>query len=215
MKLCSYVVRHDGGFSPNPFGGFCTLAACTPNHQGARLKAGDWLMGNSTKQDGQRLVYAMRISEVLPFEEYYADPRFQAKKPRLRGLRSEQCGDNIYHRGPDGAWIQGPNPSHDEQRIAQDTKNPRVFISDHFYYFGSAAPAIPEEFGSLIRERQGIKYTRETALIEAFARWLESRFPPGRLADPAAWGAGDGCGDTKKPPRKPVRKGRTPSGGTC
>ena len=27
-KLFSYVVDHDYGFAPNPFGGFCTLAKC-------------------------------------------------------------------------------------------------------------------------------------------------------------------------------------------
>jgi hypothetical protein len=25
-----YVVKHDGGFAPNPFHGFCTLACCKP-----------------------------------------------------------------------------------------------------------------------------------------------------------------------------------------
>ena len=33
VRLCSYVVKYDTGFAPNPFWGFCTLAACTPNHQ--------------------------------------------------------------------------------------------------------------------------------------------------------------------------------------
>ena len=30
VKLMAYIVRHDSGFSPNPFGGVCTLACCKP-----------------------------------------------------------------------------------------------------------------------------------------------------------------------------------------
>lgn len=41
MRLCSYTVVHGTGFAPNPFGRYCTLAACTPNHQGIKLSQGD------------------------------------------------------------------------------------------------------------------------------------------------------------------------------
>src|SRR2546427_8066988 len=42
MRLCSYTVMFDTGCVPNPFYGCCTLALCTPNHQGVRLDHGDW-----------------------------------------------------------------------------------------------------------------------------------------------------------------------------
>jgi hypothetical protein len=185
MRLCSYVVKKDAGFAPNPFFGYCTLTACTPNHQGIKLKAGDWLMGNSTAARGQRLVYAMRVSEVLPFEDYYADPRFAAKKPRPAGAWQHRSGDNIYHRAPDGDWIQDPNRSHNTVgQLQQDTKYPRVYISDYFFYFGRNAPAIPAEFGSLIRPRQGTQCTEDEPLIGAFVDWLESNYRPGRLGNP-------------------------------
>ena len=32
MKICTYTMTSDTGFAPNPFYGYCTLAACTPNH---------------------------------------------------------------------------------------------------------------------------------------------------------------------------------------
>src|SRR3569833_2727055 len=44
MKLCSYIVREDTGLAPNPFWGTCTLAVCTPNHQGSRIGVGDCVM---------------------------------------------------------------------------------------------------------------------------------------------------------------------------
>lgn len=157
MRLCSYVMRVDAGSAPNPYWGYCTLAFCTPNHQGIRLEPGDWVMANSTVADGQRLVYAMRVSEVLSFDDYYADLRFTRKKPQRDGTWAQRRGDNIYHRGEDGQWIQDPNDAHNTvEQLRQDTKHPRVFVSDHFFYFGRKAPPIPEEFGGLIRGRQGV-----------------------------------------------------------
>src|ERR1035437_4186815 len=44
-KVCFYIMRVDTGFAPNPFHGVCTLAACTPNHQHARLFKGDLIAG--------------------------------------------------------------------------------------------------------------------------------------------------------------------------
>src|SRR5205823_10069139 len=98
MRLCSYVVVGDTGFAPNPFHGYCTLAACTPNHQGLRLEKGDWLLGHDSAKRGQGLVYAMKVSEVLDFDAYYRDTRFQAKIPRFDKTWREACGDNIYYR---------------------------------------------------------------------------------------------------------------------
>ena len=82
MKLYSHVVKHDTGLAPNPFHGFCTSAVCTPSHAKARLKVGDWLIGNSQKKDGHRLVYAMQLCDVLSMNEYFQDSRFQNKKPK-------------------------------------------------------------------------------------------------------------------------------------
>ncbi len=45
MKYCFYRMRHDTGFAPNPYHGYCTLAACTPNHMRAKLEPGDIIVG--------------------------------------------------------------------------------------------------------------------------------------------------------------------------
>lgn len=185
MRLCSYVVRVDKGFAPNPFGGYCTLAACTPNHQGLKLNPGDWLVGNSSLAAGQKLVYAMRVSEVLDFDDYYRDPRFAAKKPRFDLTWREAYGDNIYYRDDDGEWAQAPTRAHEgPEYLKKDTRRPRVFISDHFYYFGENAPSIPAEFTALIRERQGCQCDYPTELVEDFVRWIESTYRPGIRGEP-------------------------------
>jgi Nucleotide modification associated domain 2 len=186
MKLCSYVIVHDGGFAPNPFGRHCTLAACTPNHMGLRLQPGDWLMGNSNIDRGQKLVYAMRVSEVLDFDDYYRDPRFDYKKPRFDRTWREQCGDNIYYRDPNGDWAQAPSVFHVRPGdLEKDTRRPRVFISDHFFYFGENAQPIPAEFTALIRARQGCGCNFSPNLVEGFVQWLEGTFAPGVHGEPA------------------------------
>lgn len=179
MRLCSYVVVHDYGFAPNPFHGYCTLAACTPNHQGLRLDAGDWLLGNSSVATGNRLVYAMRVTEVMDFDRYFREARFAAKKARHEGWQN-QCGDNIYYRDEAGQWRQALAFYHTEAgRLRKDTVHPRVFISDFFFYFGGQAPAVPAEFGSLIRTSQGCRCNHDTGTVAAFVEWLTSTYSPG------------------------------------
>jgi hypothetical protein len=179
MRLCSYVVVKDTGFAPNPFGGYCTLAACTPNRQGIRLDKGDWLVGHSGIAAGQRLVYAMMVSDVLDFDDYYSDSRFASKKPVLNRSWQEAAGDNMYHRGEDGAWIQDLSPFHQTEYVQRDTRNPRVFIAERFYYFGENAPPIPVEFTELIRRGQGCRCNYPADLSKSFVAWIERTYTPG------------------------------------
>ena len=44
MKLYSYIITEDTGFSPNPFWGCCTLADCKPEIR-RNAKVGDWIVG--------------------------------------------------------------------------------------------------------------------------------------------------------------------------
>ena len=188
-KLASYVVTKDAGFAPNPFWGYCTVAACTPNHQRLALGEGDWIVGYGSKERNHELVYAMCVSAVLEFDEYYDDPRFQTKKPRRNGTWQERCGDNIYFMGEDGEYKQaftyyhvGPEYlKNDTRRRGRSQERPRVFVSDHFFYFGEKAPLIPEEYKSesLFPGGRGCRYARDLELAQKFVQWLESEFPLG------------------------------------
>lgn len=185
MRLCSYTVVHDTGFAPNPFAGYCTLAACTPNHQGVRLATGDWLAGHATAAAGHGLIYAMEVSEALDFDAYYADPRFALKKPRFDRTWREACGDNIYHRAADGGWLQDRTLFHaDPAYRAQDTRHSTVFVAERFFYFGAAAPAIPARFRAIIRDRQGCKCSYPADVAAGFVAWLCEAFTPGIRSEP-------------------------------
>ena len=181
MKLCSHVIKHDAGLAPNPFHDYCTTALCTPSHMKAKLIQGDWLIGVSPKKDGNRLVYAMRISERLSMNEYFHDARFESKKPKSDGTACEQCGDNIYYQC--GAeWTRLPSPFHNgRDHLRKDAGCP-VFVAEHFYYFGTRRVAIPNDLKGVIQERHGISYKND--LADKFVAWLEANYEPGILGMP-------------------------------
>jgi hypothetical protein len=78
-RLFSYVVDHDYGFAPNPTGGFCTLAKCKYGSKRRNVvelaQLGDWIAGTGgadlRKSAGHgKLIYAMRVDEIVPLDEY-------------------------------------------------------------------------------------------------------------------------------------------------
>src|SRR5512133_214086 len=96
MRLYTYIVKFDTGFAPNPFHGYCTLACCKPAIRRA-AEPGDWIVGLTTKERGNRLVYAMHVAQKITFDEYWRDKRFAHKVPDLRSDDPERrCGDNVY-----------------------------------------------------------------------------------------------------------------------
>ena len=178
MRIYSHVVTFDTGLAPNPFHGYCTSAVCTPSHMDAKLEDGDWLIGNSPVADGQRLIYAMRVSEVLIMDDYFRDRRYQRKKPKPNGEPHEQCGDNMYYQGFGGKWCRLPSHFHpSDEDMAHDVGHP-VFVSRHFYYFGGKRVPIPEKLRNVIKERQGLK-KKDGDLARAFVKWLETTYKPG------------------------------------
>src|SRR5689334_11378710 len=109
MRVFSYVIKSDNGFAPNRFWGCCTLATCKPQIR-KRAKAGDWIVGTGSVSNvgNDRIIYAMRVDEVLPLDGYNADRRFRKKRPRIAGSARQQVGDNIYFRARDGKLKQRP-----------------------------------------------------------------------------------------------------------
>ena len=200
VRLFSYVVLRDFGFAPNPFHGTCTLATCKPDIRGA-ASVGDWVLGTGSKQAGRdgKLVYAMRVDEVLTFDDYWHDPRFLSKRPRVNGSLVQVFGDNIYHRDPStGEWIQEdshhslvdgrPNPDN----VMLDTQSDAVLVSRYFAYFGANAPKIPPELrdfvgNDLCKSGRGHKANFTRAHIEAALAWVESLGVGGCLGDPFDW----------------------------
>ncbi len=186
MTLRSYVVARDYGFAPNPFFGVCTLAACKPVIR-KTAALGDWIVGTgsiSYALDG-RIVYAMKVGEILTFDEYWADPRFLVKRPNLRGSLKQAFGDNIYHRDRQtGKWHQ--EDSHhsladgrpNEANIKHDTQTDRVLVGSEFIYWGASGPLIPDTFrgngGIDVCAGRGHKCHFPHQFVQAFIDWIHS-----------------------------------------
>jgi len=152
---------------------------------GIKAQKGDWFIGVTPVAKGNRLVYAMRVSEVLSFESYHDDPRFEQKKPNVKGTWRERCGDNMYYRDEAGEWRQHRSLYHRKlKEIEKDLKRPYVFTAEHFYYFGDKAVDIPFQYESLIWRRQGCKCNHDAEIVEGFLNWLGKNFSPGVHGNP-------------------------------
>jgi hypothetical protein len=200
MRLYSYVVARDYGFAPNPFFGFCTLATCKPVIR-RTAKVGDWIVGTGSKTQGRdgRLVYVMRVAEVLPYDTYWRDPRFASKKPNLQGSIKQAFGDNIYYReAPDSSWNQVnshhslPNGHPNPRNVANDTQTPKVLAGVEYAYWGGDGPMIPPEFRDfegydLCQVGRGHKSNFPAKLVSAFIHWFQSRGEHGIIGTPLDW----------------------------
>ena len=164
MTLFSHIVASDTGHAPNPFHGFCTLAYCKYLMR-PHVQEGDYVVGLGKKDLGNRLVYAMRVTEALEHDRYLQDPRFE-----------ERRGD--YDDG------------NAKEEIA---KASRVLISDDFVYWGGEGRPLPERLRGLIlqvsggfagaAERHGYKSKANASLIPAFVEWFAEQ-ERGRLGEP-------------------------------
>lgn len=183
MKLSAYVVLVDSGFSPNPFWGRCTLACCKPTVR--RLAApGDIIVGSGSRKAGLsgRLIYAMRVGEVLPYEIYWR--RFPSKRPSTQSEITRR-GDNIWHP-VDGQWVGVEGALHDRRHRARDLRGQYVLVSDEFYYFGRGAPLVPIGLQKVLAKTQGHRNTRDPQLIRRFWSWVRrTGGQPGRSGMPS------------------------------
>lgn len=200
-SLFSYIVRFDSGFAPNPFHGYCTLATCKPLIR-ARAQVNDWLVGTGSNAKSIRrggcLVYAMRVTEIISTKEYWADPRFEDKKPNLHYNWIAASGDNIYEPLGNGQWRQLgsyhslSDGSVNQKHIARDTGVTRILISDDFVYFGGEGPQLPAKFrqggkANLLRSIRNYQRVGQEETIIAFEDWLRSLGVHGYQGKPWDW----------------------------
>ena len=179
MKIYSYVVKHDSGFAPNPFWGSCTLATCKPEIR-RKAKPGDWVIGTGSVNEGrpETLIYAMKVSEATPIEEYGISKKFSKKIPKIDGTPRQKCGDNIYFWN-NGKWDQKKNPHHIPEDTQHDTNGKNVLIGKEFYYFGGEADILPARFKELIKKGPGHKCNFPEKLKNDFINWLKANCKKG------------------------------------
>ncbi|MCT8947817.1 Nmad2 family putative nucleotide modification protein [Pseudomonas iridis] len=191
MKVFSYVVARDYGFAPNPFHGYCTLATCKPYIRNSAT-IGDLIIGTAAAPRSAEIVFFMEVNEILTFDEYWNDQRFNSKKASYSGSMKKAFGDNIYHTNIDGSWIQedSHHTNYDgslcEDNLLTDTTSNNVLISNNFAYWGSNSPTIPLTLIDLIKKGPGHKCTFPPSFISEAKEWL-LRQGRGCLGAPADW----------------------------
>ena len=199
MRLFSYVVARDYGFAPNPFHGVCTLATCKPKIR-EHASIGDYIVGTGCagRERTGYLVYFMCVDEITTYNNYWIDPRFQSKRPNLRGSKMQAFGDNIYHIDPiTGDWCQAnshhslrngrPNPINSNH----DTQCSKVLIGRKFSYWGGEGPMIPTRFrdydGIDVCCGRGYRNHFTDQIVQDFTEWLHDLDQCGFSGTPIDW----------------------------
>lgn len=193
MKLSAYIIAIDSGFAPNPFGRYCTLACCKPTIRRMAEK-GDVVIACASSQAAGpgRLVYAMRVKEVIPYQNYWTDSRFASRKPSNRTAISQR-GDNIWHQDRAGKWKVVPGACHDMRNMEKDTSGVNALIATEFFYFGRRAIRVPARFADMLAETQGHKNTHDRKRIDSFWNWVSKAAPrKGRIDYPSDF-TDEGC----------------------
>ena len=168
MNIFRYVVRFDGGSAPRPYGDICTLAICKPMIR-RTASIGDWIIGVRSKAH-TKVVYVMQVSKVVPFSDYWSDPRFVDRRPG-----ASPVPDNIYRPSERGELVQEPNPIHDSSEKTTDLSGRNVLVGNRFWYFGSESPVLPMELMHLVPYYRGHSrhINRRQSDAEHLERWLK------------------------------------------
>ena len=142
----------------------------------------------------------MRITEAMTLDQYWFNPRFQIKKPNLRGSKKQAFGDNIYSKNKKtGSWRQA-NSHHsmtdgsvNQSNVETDTSANRVLISDDFAYWGGSGPQFPSKFLGLGPHRVNILARRNHRnefpedFVQEVIAWFRSLGEKGYLGEPLDW----------------------------
>ena len=189
MRLFSYIVTHDTGFSPNPFWGRCTLANCRPVIR-RTARVGDWIVRLTPKHSGNRVVFAMEVDEILDYASYYRDQRFENKIPAYNKEEVYKVGDNIYRPLPNGRFRQlrsmhSNGVQENPETKAHDLGGVNVLIGTRFHYFGGCGPDLPRGL-NVLRVGRGHKNQFSPITISNFLKFISS-YPQGIIAPPTKW----------------------------
>ena len=196
QRIHRYVVQHDKGFAPNPFWGFCTLACCKPRIR-KRARRGDIIMGFGSASAevglGGRVIYWMKVDEIISFDQYWSQSRFAAKKAEMQAGLMACYGDNIYHRDGSGIWKQANSFHSDGEglgrgNLERDTSTTdRVLIGREFAYWGGTARQFPKALKHLVPRGQAEPYKISESDKAKVLAWIEAVPERGFCAPPADW----------------------------
>ncbi len=185
MKLYSYTMPKVCDFVPNPYFDYCTLATGRPIVRKCAQR-GDWIAvyGSSDNILEEKMVALMQVSEVLTYDAYWTDVRFQEKRPVFDKDLTHTFGDNVYHR-VNMQWVQekSRHSTEDEKqnqlRMKRDVGTNRVLVAEEFFYFGADAIAIPKEYEKMVVPNNTYAVYTDTEQIYALVKYIKNRYETG------------------------------------
>jgi hypothetical protein len=162
-------------------------------------KVGDWIAGFSSSKLNQlaqksnvkivsnALIWIGCVSEILPMEKYYSDPRFSQKIPFKNNGKINSLGDNIYkYNGVN--FEQVSNKNHDNINLQHDISGLNVLIFKEYYYLGQNGIIIPENFNISIPKGPTL-YGNKNTNIGKMINWVRDndKFKQRINGNPCLW----------------------------
>lgn len=108
-------------------------------------------------EDKNPMVYVMRITDILTYDQYYHDDKYKEKIPHGFNVVDANdntsinwCGDNIYKsvegQNPDAGELAVKKAFHDKNDKKHDLSGEYVLVSDaeNFIYYGKKAGEAPD-----------------------------------------------------------------------
>jgi len=95
------------GSHRTPSSGTGTLACCKPAIRRTAVE-GDWIVGLTPKAQGNRVIYYMKVEQVMGFDAYWRDSRFRARRAKPNFGIVRKSGDNIYEPKLMASTIRSP-----------------------------------------------------------------------------------------------------------
>ena len=185
-QLFTYIIPYDDGAAPHPFGGICTLAICKPTIR-RTARVGDWAAGFGSKNAPNgldlsgRLVYAMKVTEVLSMRDYDVKCRasWQQRIPDIHSLElSRRLGDCIYDYSGSQSTPKQRLGVHGTGNIDRDLSGERVLVSTEFYYFGSNPIKVPNSLSTIVPLNQGHQRPKNQPHVSDFIQWINGQGKP-------------------------------------
>jgi hypothetical protein len=142
-----------------------------------------------------RVIFWMRVGEAMSFDAYWADPRFEPKRPQISGPKIRMVGDRTYRHEPGYADWQFDESMHyisgAKQRkgghVVKDTSVNRILVGRQFTYWGSSGPEVPAHLKVLFPNPRGQKCPSAGPLLDELHQLIDIDEPKGVLGDPADW----------------------------
>ncbi len=203
--LFTYIIPIDDGAAPNPFDGICTLAICKPAIR-RTARPGDWVVGlgsiNAPSGDlSGHVVYAMRVDERYTLAEYdrLAPAHWPLRIPDITSPNIDRrLGDCIYDYSS-GDPQQRPGV-HGPENVTTDLGGVNALVSEHFYYFGNSARALPPgRLRNIVHQGRGHRSKANSDYVQDFVDWIGGLgLSTGKHGEPdfkiVDWRSEGGCG---------------------